>query len=114
MRSGLGCACACFDSRVPGETRCWLPFLRMTAVCARDSRPKLRVIAGQGGTASQPADEELIDAVVRGDASVAGALYDRLLPLVDATLFRMLGTRLPDHDDLVQSSFEQIVKTLTT
>jgi RNA polymerase sigma-70 factor, ECF subfamily len=87
----------------------------MAAVRAPDNRPKLRVIAGQGaGAASQPSDEELIDAVVRGDASVAGALYDRLLPLVDATLFRMLGTRLPDHDDLVQASFEQIVKTLTT
>lgn len=82
---------------------------------APDTRPKLRVIAGQGGEAtSQPSDEVLIDAVIRGDASVAGALYDRLLPLVDATLFRMLGARGSDHDDLVQATFEQIVKTLTT
>ena len=82
---------------------------------APETRPKLRVIAGHGGApASEPSDEILIEAVVRGDASVAGALYDRLLPLVDATLFRMLGARVADHDDLVQSSFEQIVKTLTT
>jgi RNA polymerase sigma-70 factor (ECF subfamily) len=86
----------------------------MAAVRASDNRPQLRVIAGQGGEAVQPSDEVLIEAVVRGDASVAGVLYDRLLPLVDATLFRMLGARSPDHDDLVQASFEQIVKTLTT
>jgi len=87
----------------------------MGAVRAPDDRPKLRVIAGQGGEpALHPSDEVLIEAVICGDASVAGALYDRLLPLVDATLFRMLGARAADHDDLVQATFEQIVKTLTT
>jgi DNA-directed RNA polymerase specialized sigma24 family protein len=71
----------------------------MAAVPASENRPKLRVIAGRGGeAASELSDEVLIEAVVRGDASVAGALYDRLLPLVDATLFRMLGSRAVDHE----------------
>ncbi|MEJ7731122.1 MAG: RNA polymerase sigma factor [Polyangiaceae bacterium] len=58
-------------------------------------------------------DEELIDAVERGDGSSAGALYDRLLPSVDRALYRVFGRREIDHDDLVQASFEQIVTTLS-
>jgi RNA polymerase sigma-70 factor, ECF subfamily len=85
----------------------------MAAVPASERRPKLRMIAGRGESAAPPPDDVLIDGVIRGDASIAGALYDRLYPLVDATLFRMLGARGADHDDLVQASFEQIVKTLT-
>lgn len=60
------------------------------------------------------ADAELIEAVVCGDGAVAGELYDRLLVTVEQTLFRVLGRRESDHEDLVQSSFEQIVKTLAT
>ncbi len=59
-------------------------------------------------------DAELIEAVVCGDGAVAGELYDRLLVTVEQTLFRVLGRRESDHEDLVQSSFEQIVKTLAT
>src|SRR5258706_6080215 len=59
-------------------------------------------------------DAELIEAVVRGDGAVAGELYDRLFHTVDQTLYRVLGRRESDHEDLVQSAFEQIVKTLAT
>ena len=59
------------------------------------------------------ADADVIEAVVRGDGAVAGELYDRLSRTVDQTLFRVLGRREADHEDLVQSTFEQIVKTLT-
>lgn len=59
-------------------------------------------------------DADVIDAVVRGDGAAAGELYDRLVRTVDQTLFRVLGRREADHEDLVQSTFEQIVKTLAT
>ncbi|HWA73234.1 MAG TPA: RNA polymerase sigma factor [Polyangiaceae bacterium] len=36
-----------------------------------------------------------------------------MMPVVDGTLYRVLGRREQDHDDLVQASFEQIVLTLT-
>ena len=36
-----------------------------------------------------------------------------MLPVVDATLARILGRREQDHADLVQSAFEQIVATLS-
>jgi RNA polymerase sigma-70 factor (ECF subfamily) len=55
----------------------------------------------------------LIEAVQRGDQRVASELYERLIEVVDHTLYRIFGRREPDHDDLVQSTFEQIVRTLT-
>lgn len=57
-------------------------------------------------------DEGLIEAVVRGDARRAGELHDRLVPAVEAALYRVMGKREHDHDDLVQATFEQIVLTL--
>jgi RNA polymerase sigma-70 factor (ECF subfamily) len=59
-----------------------------------------------------PSDDELIDAVVRGDDRLAALLYDRVIGVVDRTLTRIFGRREGDHDDLVQSTFEQIVITL--
>ena len=62
---------------------------------------------------SEPTDEQLVEAVRRGDHRVAGLLYDRVVGSVERALFRVLGRREPDHDDLVQAVFEQIVLTLT-
>jgi RNA polymerase sigma-70 factor, ECF subfamily len=60
-----------------------------------------------------PSDSALIEAVLRGDQRIARALYDRLEPTVDRTLYRIFGRREVDHDDLVQTTFEQIVLTLS-
>jgi len=98
----------------------------MAPARAPDRRPQLRLVSGGPNRDAPPepervetgpaphSDEALIDAVLGGDASVSAELYDRLLPVVDGTLYRILGGRHSDHEDLVQSSFEQIVKTLTT
>jgi RNA polymerase sigma-70 factor, ECF subfamily len=75
---------------------------------------RLRVI--EGGGIPAPAglnDEELVDAVQRGDTQIASLLYDRLLGAVDHALYRVFGRREHDHDDLVQAAFEQIVLTLS-
>jgi len=58
-------------------------------------------------------DESLILAVQRGDRQVASALYDRLIRVVDHTVYRVFGRREVDHDDLVQMVFEQIIVTLS-
>jgi RNA polymerase sigma-70 factor (ECF subfamily) len=60
----------------------------------------------------EPSDDELIEAVVRGDHRMAALLYDRVIGVVDRTIYRIFGRRENDHDDLVQSTFEQIVITL--
>jgi RNA polymerase sigma-70 factor (ECF subfamily) len=55
----------------------------------------------------------LIDAFERGDGHACEQLYDRLIGVVEGTLWRVLGRRDEHHDDLVQTSFEQIVMTLS-
>jgi RNA polymerase sigma-70 factor (ECF subfamily) len=57
-------------------------------------------------------DELLIEGFDRGDRRVAARIYDRLIGIVDSTLYRILGAGGHDHDDLVQSAFEQIIRSL--
>src|SRR4051812_45214580 len=79
------------------------------------SSPLLRAVPSPPDSAppAPSSDDALIDAVVAGDSRVAGQLYSRLVGIVDRTLYRVFGRREPDHDDLVQATFEQIVLTLT-
>lgn len=75
--------------------------------------PALRVLpGGKVGGAAPLSEAALVAAIARGDRSVAGELCQRVLRVVDATLYRVLGSRDADHDDLVQASFEQIVSGL--
>jgi RNA polymerase sigma-70 factor (ECF subfamily) len=43
---------------------------------------------------------------------MADLLYDRVIGVVERTLYRIFGRREHDHDDIVQNTFEQIVITL--
>ena len=82
---------------------------------ARRVRPKLRALPRpepQPAGAEKLSDEALIEAVVRGDAAVAAELYARLAHVIDCTLYRILGRREPEHEDLIQSTFEQVIRTL--
>jgi RNA polymerase sigma-70 factor (ECF subfamily) len=62
---------------------------------------------------SQAQDTELFAGIRRGDERVAVELYHRLLPAIEASLVRVLGRREPDHEDLVQTAFEQLILTLS-
>ncbi len=79
-------------------------------------RGTLQVIPGGAGSATRmaPTDEDIVEAVVRGDTAISNQLYLRLVDTVDATLYRIFGRREPDHEDWVQRAFEQIVLTLST
>lgn len=59
-----------------------------------------------------PTDAELVRAVRNGEASAAGALYDRLRPVIDFALRRVLRGRTEVFEDLVQDTFEQILRAL--
>jgi RNA polymerase sigma-70 factor (ECF subfamily) len=76
--------------------------------------PRFRVVEGGGAPAAAtgPTDEEIVSAIARGDTRVAAALYDRVAVVVDRTMYRVFGRREHDHDDLVQTAFEQIVRSL--
>jgi len=57
-------------------------------------------------------DLELLSALAAQDPRAGLALYDRLIRVVEWTILRVVGQRGPDHEDLVQSAFEQIVTSL--
>jgi RNA polymerase sigma-70 factor (ECF subfamily) len=57
-------------------------------------------------------EEDLITALLEGELDAGRRLYDRLIRVVEWTLYRILGRGGPEHEDLVQSAFEQIVITL--
>jgi RNA polymerase sigma-70 factor (ECF subfamily) len=77
-------------------------------------RSVLRVVpAASSAPARALTDADLIDAFERGEGHACEALYDRLVGVVEGTLYRVLGCRDESHDDLVQGAFEQIVLTLS-
>ncbi|HEX4341616.1 MAG TPA: RNA polymerase sigma factor [Polyangiaceae bacterium] len=76
--------------------------------------PTLRVVEGDGRLPERGAsDEAVIGAFARRDRRAAEMVYDHLVGVVDATLYRVVGRRESDHDDLVQTTFEQIIVTLS-
>lgn len=84
--------------------------LAMTS--SSSARPWLRPVSSANAAPEPLSDAQLIQAVVSGDHRVAAQLYDRLIGVIDRSLYRVFGRREVDHDDLVQSAFEQVVLTL--
>lgn len=80
----------------------------------RAARGLLRLVPGERPSApsGRVEDEALIDAIERGDPHLGGEIYERLIRVVDSTLYRVVGPGDRDHDDLVQAAFEQIVTTI--
>jgi RNA polymerase sigma-70 factor, ECF subfamily len=58
------------------------------------------------------ADEEIIAGLVAGDEWAAEALYDRVHRVADRTLRRLLRASESDYEDLLQITFERIIRTL--
>jgi RNA polymerase sigma-70 factor, ECF subfamily len=58
------------------------------------------------------ADEEIITGLVGGEEWAAEALYDRVHRVVDRTLRRLLKASEVDYEDLIQITFERIIRTL--
>jgi RNA polymerase sigma-70 factor (ECF subfamily) len=57
-------------------------------------------------------DEALLAALERRENWAAAALFDRLENVVERSLYRILQQRSSDFEDLVQVTFERIVRTL--
>ncbi len=94
----------------PSPQRPWL-----RAVTSPDAGPDSTGpdSAGPDSGPTDLGDALLIEGLLAGDRRLSAQLHDRLIGAVDHTLFRVLGRREHDHDDLVQSCFEQIVRSLT-
>ncbi len=62
------------------------------------------------GIPAEMSDEALVAACTVGDAAALGALYDRHVEPMRRFLGRLCGSRNPDLDDLVQTTFETVVR----
>lgn len=75
----------------------------------------LRLVKGKPGTDKPPASEtdgELLAAVRAGETAAAATFHDRVRPVVERTLGRLLGPRDPDHEDLAQTALIDLVLSL--
>ena len=82
-------------------------------------RPKLWLASSRGAVPSErppprPSldDAQLLTALAEGDASAATAFHDRVRPVVDRTIARLLGRRDVDHEDLSQLAMIELVTTI--
>lgn len=57
-------------------------------------------------------DAELLKSVRAGNAQSAADFHDRILPVVTRTISRLLGSRDPDYDDVIQQSLIELVLTV--
>lgn len=57
-------------------------------------------------------DSAILVGLERQEAWAAAALFDNLEPVVERSLYRVLQQRSNDFEDLVQITFERIVRTL--
>jgi RNA polymerase sigma-70 factor, ECF subfamily len=83
-------------------------------------RPKLWVVRGGERPGDAPApppppaldDSELLSALRRGEASAAASLHDRVRPVVDRTIRRLLGAGDMDCEDVAQLVMIELVTTI--
>jgi RNA polymerase sigma-70 factor (ECF subfamily) len=59
-----------------------------------------------------PTEADLVRGIVGGERWAADALYELLYPTVARSLQRVLHEAGPDYEDLVQATFERIVRAL--
>jgi RNA polymerase sigma-70 factor (ECF subfamily) len=89
----------------------------MSARTTKGQAPSLVLVprpAEHDGDGGKVSDADLVAALRKGDASVATAFHDRVRPVIDRTLFRLLGRRDVDHDDLAQRSLIELFTTIAS
>lgn len=61
---------------------------------------------------TEPSDDELLRAILGGNSAAASMLYDALRPSIEHALRRVLHGRYTDFEDLVQITFERVIRTI--
>jgi RNA polymerase sigma-70 factor, ECF subfamily len=91
----------------------------MTSRSAPAGRARLWVVPSHDEGNPQPRlpaptldDSQLLAAVRAGDPDAAAALHDRLRPVVERSIRRILGRGDRDHEDLTQQAMIEVVTTV--
>lgn len=112
------------QSRLPAPVPSWQLTWIMQAR-PRKNRPGLRLVEPISGPSSEDrahsarpqvreVDEtELIEDLLSASPKRANEFYRYLAPVVHAALYKVLGRVDEDHEDLVQTAFEQIARSIT-
>jgi RNA polymerase sigma-70 factor (ECF subfamily) len=80
---------------------------------AAASGSRLHVVRrDSSGDEAWAADAELVARVRRGNPAAAAAFHDRLRPIVDRTLGRLLGRGDQDYDDMAQQALIELVLSI--
>jgi RNA polymerase sigma-70 factor (ECF subfamily) len=67
-----------------------------------------------GGDAHTLSDETLCARLEAGDAGAAEIVYERVVNVVDAVLFRLLGSHDHEREDLAQQAMERVIATIVS
>jgi RNA polymerase sigma-70 factor (ECF subfamily) len=69
---------------------------------------------GSRGVSPDESDEEICRRLQRGDAAAAEIFYERVVNVVDAVLFRLLGPNDDEREDLAQQAMERVIGTIVS
>jgi RNA polymerase sigma-70 factor (ECF subfamily) len=94
----------------------------MSAQTSRKTSPNIRLVSSGASEAPTSVrrpprtpsldDAELLSALRRGDVTASAAFHDRVRPQVDRTIYRLLGRRDDDHEDLAQLALIELLYTI--
>jgi len=92
----------------------------MTSRSSTAARSRLRVVpSSPDGATPRPRlpaptldDSQLLAAMRAGEPEAATAIHDRLRPVVERAIRRLLGPRDRDHEDLAQHAMIEVVYTI--
>ncbi len=88
--------------------------LRHVGIVVLKPSPFARPLSEPGSSPEAvPSDAAIVAGIAAGEEWAADALYDRVQPVVDRSLRRILRSTGPDYDDLVQAAFERIITALS-
>jgi RNA polymerase sigma-70 factor, ECF subfamily len=83
---------------------------------AHPARPPLMLVGASRPTSEPPGpavdDSALIAGLRARDKTLSGAFYDRVRPIVDRTLTRLLGPRDHEYEDVAQRALFTLVDTI--
>jgi RNA polymerase sigma-70 factor (ECF subfamily) len=81
------------------------PRLKLTAARA-PARPEPRP--------SRPTDDEICRSLRAGESWAADMVYERVVNVVDAALYRLLGVGDQEREDLAQQAMERVISTIAS